>query len=113
MLDNSKQHIKCNSYLYDSITNQRNNLTEESFNHFNQHVNLSFNDYTEAIEKQNFNNSTHIIQFPPTIQTLYPKPIIYDLTFQSIVYPDIEDKTKKQEKAGLASRAFGYFFGGK
>jgi len=80
---------------------------------FKDYVNLPYGDYKEAIEKQNFNNSINIIQFPPTIQTMYPKPIIYDLTFQNIVYPDIEAKTKKEEKAGLLGRTFGYFFSGK
>jgi len=95
--------------MYDSVISQRNILNEESFNMFNQYVNMSYYDYKEAIESQNFNNSTHIIQFPPTIQSIIPKPIIYDLTFQNILYPNIDEKAKKQEK-GMFGRALGYFF---
>lgn len=78
---------------------------------FKDIISINYNEYKEALEKQTFNNSTHIIQFPPNIQSILPKPIMYDLTFQNIVYPDIEAKTKKQEKAGLIGRTFGYFFG--
>ncbi len=97
--------------MYDTLTSERNILNEETFSMFKDYISLPYGEYKEAIENQNFNNSSHIIQFPPTVQTLTPKPIIYDLTFQDINYPEIEEeKTKKKEESGFIGRTFGYFF---
>jgi len=74
---------------------------------------INFDEYKESISKQNFNNHTNIIQFPPTLKMLCPKQIIYDLTFQNIQYPSLENKMKKEQKQGIFGRAVGYFFGGK
>ncbi len=101
----TKQH----PWLYDSITNPKPELSIDNFNIFNNYTKIGFDEYKEANSKHNFNNYSNIIQVPPNISMLTPKPLVYDLTFQNIQYPNIDHKLKKESK-GIFSRAVGYFF---
>ena len=104
-----KAKHKAHPWLYDSITNPKDNLTEENFNLFSDYLKIGFQDYKESNCKHNFNNHNNIIQVPPNLTMINPKPIVYDLTFQNIQYPNLDHKIKKEQK-GLVSRAVGYFF---
>lgn len=83
-------------------------ISKENFELFKEDIKMPYEEYTEAIEKTNYNNYSHLLQMPPNTKLLDPKPIVYDLTFQRFQYPNLENK-KKGEK-GIFSRAFGYFF---
>lgn len=104
-----KAKTKQHPYLFDSIINPKPELSFDNFNIFNDLTKISYDEYKEANLKHNFNNYSNIIQVPPNVTMLNPKPIVYDLTFQNIQYPNIDHKLKKETK-GIFSRAVGYFF---
>lgn len=108
---NKKEKVKhkAHPWLYDSITHPKASLSEDNFNLFSEYLKINFEDYRESNSKQNFNNHSNIIQVPPNLNMINPKPIVYDLTFQNIQYPIIDHKLKKEQK-GIFSRAVGYFF---
>lgn len=105
-----KNKLKVNGWMYDLINDKKDVLTKDNFEALKNHVNFTYEEYLEAVEKNNYNNYSHIIQFPPNTHLINPKPIIYDLAFQKFSYPNLEEKSKKQESKGLIGRAFGYFF---
>ena len=87
-------------------------LTKEQYENLQEYITLSYEDYLDGLKNHNFNGYTHIIQVPMNTQLLEPKPIVYDLTFEKLEYPDLSQKIKGESKS-LMGRAFGYFFGGK
>jgi len=105
-----KNKLKINSFIYDLISEKNSFMSKETFDVLKENVNFTFEDYLEACNKNNYNNYSQIIQFPPNTHLINPKPIIYDLSFQKFQYPNLEEKSKKQESKGLIGRAFGYFF---
>ena len=64
----------------------------------------------QVTKENTFNNYTHIMQIPMNTELISPKPIVYDLIYEKLEYPDLKDKTKTQSKS-LMGRAFGYFWG--
>ena len=96
--------------MYDEIVGNREELSKENFDLFQDNVKISYEEYEDALEKMNYNNYNHIIQLPPNTNLILPNPIIYDLTFQKFQYPNLENKINKQGKGGMFSRAVGYFF---
>jgi hypothetical protein len=107
-----EKKIKYNPYLYDLMFNENIVLTKEQFEDLKDYITLPYEDYLEGFKNHNFNGYTHIMQIPMNTQLLEPKPIVYDLTFEKLEYPDLTEKTKEKSKS-LMGRAFGYFFGGK
>jgi hypothetical protein len=110
-----EKKIKFNGWMYDEMSENalcNDEVSQDNFDLLKENVKINYEEYIEAKEKINYNNFSHIIQFPPNTGMLNPKPIIYDLTFQKLQYPDLEKKMKKDDK-GLFSRAFGYFFSNK
>ena len=110
--EKKEKKIKYNPYLADLMFNENTILTKEQYDDLKDYITLSYEDYIEGIKNQNFDGYTHIIQIPMNTQLLEPKPIVYDLTFEKLEYPDLTEKTKEKSKS-LMGRAFGYFFGGK
>ncbi len=104
-----KTKLKFHTYLLDEMQLTREELTPESFALFKDNVKISYEEYKEALDKNNYNNYSSIIQIPPNTQQLNPKPVIYDLTFLRFQYPDLTEKIKESNK-GLFGRAMGYFF---
>jgi hypothetical protein len=84
-------------------------ITKENFELIKDEVKISYEDYLEAHEKNNYNNFSHMMQVPPNTKLIDPKPIVYDLTFQRFQYPKLDSK-KQAENKGIFSRALGYFF---
>lgn len=111
MNNNKKKGVKYHAWMFDEMKNEEGHLSQEKFEIFKDTVKISYEDYQEAIDKLNYNNHSHLIQAPPNLKLLDPKPIVYDLTYQKIMYPDLTNKVKAQK--GLFSRTLGYFFGGK
>ena len=109
--ENKDKKIKYNPYLADLMFNNNIVLTKEQYENLKDYITLPYEDYLEGIKKHNFDGYTHIMQIPMNTQLLEPKPIVYDLTFEKLEYPDLTEKTKEKPK-GLMGRAFGYFFGG-
>jgi len=109
--EKKEKKIKYNPYLVDLMFNENTVLTKEQYDDLKDYITLSYEDYLEGIKNQNFDGFTHIIQIPMNTQLLEPKPIVYDLTFEKLEYPDLTEKTKEKSKS-LMGRAFGYFFGG-
>ena len=110
-----EKKIKFNGWMFDENSVNafcNDELTSDNFDILKENVKITHEDYVEAKEKMNYNNYSHIIQFPPNTTLLNPKPIIYDLTFQKLQYPNLEKKVKKEEK-GIFGRAMGYFFSNK
>lgn len=105
-----KNKIKMNSWMFDLIHDNNAVMTKETFDTLKDNVTFTYEEYLEAYNKNNYNNYSHIVQFPPNTQLLNPKPIVYDLSFQKFQYPSLAEKSKKQESKGLIGRAFGYFF---
>lgn len=105
-----KNKFRINSWMYDLINEKNHIITKENFDVLKNNVNFTYDEFLEAVLKNNYNNHTHIIQFPPNTHLLNPKPIIYDISFQRFQYPKLEAKSQKQENKGLIGRAFGYFF---
>jgi hypothetical protein len=108
---NKKEKIKLkyHGWLYDEMQSDREILSKENFEMLGDKVKISYDEYQEAIQKNNYNNYSNLIQIPPNTELLNPKPIIYDLTFQRFQYPELENKMKKAQ-SGILGRAFGYFF---
>ena len=104
--------IKYTPYLCDMLNHNNIVLTKEQFECIGDIITMKYDDYLEAINSQNFNGFSNIMQIPMNTQLLKPKPIVYDLTFEKIEYPDLTEKIKGQSK-GFMGRAFGYFFGSK
>jgi hypothetical protein len=104
-----KPKVKFNGYLEDQLIGNHDILTPETFNLFKDKLKISYDEYIEAIEKCNYNNYSHLVQLPPNVDLLTPKPINYDLTFQRFNYPNLQERMKKQDK-GILGRALGYFW---
>ena len=103
--------IKYNPYLYNVMQEDgKNELTKDNFDMMGDNIKISYQDYIEATSKNNFNNYTQIMQLPPNTKLIPPKPIVFDLTYEQFSYPNLEEKTKKQQK-GFLGRTFGYWFG--
>ena len=109
--ENKDKKIKYNPYLADLMFNENIILSKEQYENLKDYITLPYEDYLEGINKHNFDGYTHIMQIPMNTQLLEPKPIVYDLTFEKLEYPDLTEKTKEKSKS-LMGRAFGYFFGG-
>ena len=109
--ENKDKKIKYNPYLADLMFNENIILSKEQYENLKDYITLPYEDYLEGIKKHNFDGYTHIMQIPMNTQLLEPKPIVYDLTFEKLEYPDLTEKTKEKSKS-LMGRAFGYFFGG-
>jgi hypothetical protein len=105
-----KNKLKMHSWMYDLINDKNNLMSKETFEVLKENINFNYEEYLDSYTKNNYNNYSHIIQFPPNTQLINPKPIIYDLSFQKFQYPNLQEKSKKQENKGLIGRAFGYFF---
>ena len=110
--DKKDKKIRYNPYLSDYMLNNNVILNKEQYEELKDYITLSYEDYLEGIKTHNFDGYTHIMQIPMNTQLLEPKPIVYDLTFEKLEYPDLTEKTKEKSKS-LMGRAFGYFFGGK
>ena len=109
--ENKDKKIKYNPYLSDLMFKENIILTKEQYEGLKDYITLPYEEYLEGIKKNNFDSYTHILQIPMNTQLLEPKPIVYDLTFEKLEYPDLTEKTKEKSKS-LMGRAFGYFFGG-
>ena len=109
--ENKDKKIRYNPYLADLMFNENVVLNKEQYEDLKDYITLPYEDYLEGIKKHNFDGFTHIIQIPMNTQLLEPKPIVYDLSFEKLEFPDLTEKTKEKSKS-LMGRAFGYFFGG-
>ena len=108
--DKKDKKIKYTPYLVDLMKKENVILTKEQYEDLQEYITLSYEDYLEGFKNQNFDGYTHIMQIPMNTQLLEPKPIVYDLTFEKLEYPDLSQKVKGESKS-LMGRAFGYFFG--
>ena len=106
-----EKKIRYNPYLADLMFNDNIVLNKEQYDDLKDYITLPYEDYLEGIKKHNFDGYTHIIQIPMNTQLLEPKPIVYDLSFEKLEFPDLTEKTKEKPKS-LMGRAIGYFFGG-
>ena len=106
-----EKKIRYNPYLADLMFNNNIVLNKEQYDDLKDYITLPYEDYLEGIKKHNFDGYTHLIQIPMNTQLLEPKPIVYDLSFEKLEFPDLTEKTKEKPKS-LMGRAFGYFFGG-
>jgi len=104
--------IKCHSYLYSNIKGEKESITRENYDLFKDYTKISYDEFKNVVSHQNYNNYTHLIQFPPNFQILTPKPISFDLIHQLIQYPDLTEKAKKKE-SGFLGKALGFVFGKK
>ena len=103
--------IKYNPYLYSLMNDEsKKDLEKDNFELLGEDIKLSYDEYKEALMKNNYNNYTQIMQFPMNTKLIPPKPIVFDLTYEQFTYPNLEEKTKKQSK-GLLGRTLGYWFG--
>lgn len=109
-----KNAIKCHSWLISNLKGNKESINRENYEIFKPYTKINYDEYKEALNKQNYNNYSHLIQFPPNFQIVYPKPISFDLIHSCIQYPDLKHKTTaKDEKKGFFGKALGYMFGGK
>jgi hypothetical protein len=108
--EKKEKKIKYTPYLVDLMKNKNSVLTKEQYENLMDYVTLPYEDYLEGIKNHNYNGYTNIMQIPMNTQLLEPKPIVYDLTFEKLEYPDLSQKIKGEQKS-LMGRAFGYFFG--
>ena len=108
--DKKDKKIKYTPYLVDLMKKDNLILTKEQYEDLQEYITLSYEDYLDGLKNQNFDGYTHIMQIPMNTQLLEPKPIVYDLTFEKLEYPDLSKKIKGEQKS-LMGRAFGYFFG--
>lgn len=108
---NEKLNFKCQSWLQNDIKLEKDSINKETYSLFSENLKMEYDEFQAAIKKQNYNNYTNLIQFPPNFQLLTPRPISYDLIHSSFQYPDLTHKFKKEEKKGIIGRAFGYMFG--
>ena len=109
-VEKKEKKIKYSPYLADLMKNDNLVLAKEQYESLHECITLSYEDYLEGIKNHNFNGYNHITQVPMNTELLEPKPIVYDLTFEKIEYPDLTQKIKGESKS-LMGRAFGYFFG--
>ena len=108
--EKKEKKIRYSPYLVDLMKNGSLVLTKEQYENLKEYITLPYEDYLEGLKNHNFDGYTHIVQVPMNTQLLEPKPIVYDLTFEKIEYPDLSQKVKGESKS-LMGRAFGYFFG--
>ncbi|MCQ2816806.1 MAG: hypothetical protein MJ252_06025, partial [archaeon] len=102
--------IKYQQYLIDSCNKKTEKIEKDNFGLLKDISKITFENYSDAVNKGTFNNYSQIVQIPISTVLIPPKPIVYDLTYEKFEYPNLEEKTKKQSK-GLLGRTFGYFFG--
>lgn len=93
--------IKTNSNLYDIMNSNFFKINEEFYKLFANNFKFTYEEYKESLENQNYSNYTNLINFPPKISLLNPKPIIYDMAFEAIHFPDLSERSKKQEGSML------------
>ncbi|KAG8089761.1 hypothetical protein GUJ93_ZPchr0011g28225 [Zizania palustris] len=62
--------------------------------------------YESALGESNTKTSCHIARFPPPFQSVPCNPIVLDMAYNAIEFPNIENRMKK-EKKGLLSRFWG------
>ncbi len=43
----------------------------------------------------------HVIDFPPSLDSIPVKPVLFDLAFDSIEFPDLSHRKPKTKKGGL------------
>ena len=108
--EKKEKKIKYGPYLVDLMNEDKVVLTKEQYENLKEYITLPYEDYLEGLKNHNFDGYTHIMQVPMNTQLLEPKPIVYDLTFEKLDYPDLSQKIKGESKS-LMGRAFGYFFG--
>ena len=108
--EKKEKKIKYTPYLVDLMNNKNLVLTKEQYENLKEFITLPYEDYLDGLKNHNFNGYTNIMQIPMNTQLLEPKPIVYDLTFEKLEYPDLSKKIKGESKS-LMGRAFGYFFG--
>ena len=110
-VEKKDKKIKYNPYLYSLMNEEaKKDLDKDNFELLGEDIKLSYDEYKEALMKNNYNNYTQIMQFPMNTKLIPPKPIVFDLTYEQFTYPNLEEKTKKQAK-GLLGRTLGYWFG--
>lgn len=107
--NNKKNRMRINTYMHDLINDKDLFMKKETFEIFKDNVQFTYEEYVDAVLKNNYNNNSSIIQIPPNTHLINPKPIIYDLAFPKFQYPDLKQKMQKTEKS-MIGRAFGYFF---
>uniref|UniRef100_A0A0E0E3J0 Signal recognition particle subunit SRP68 n=1 Tax=Oryza meridionalis TaxID=40149 RepID=A0A0E0E3J0_9ORYZ len=62
--------------------------------------------YESALGESNTKTPCHIARFPPPFQSVPCNPIVLDMAYNAIEFPNIENRMKK-EKKGLLSRFWG------
>lgn len=108
--NNKKNRIRLNTYMHDLIEDKNLFMKKETFEALSENVHFTYEEYIDAVFKNNYNNNNHLVQLPPNTQLLHPKPIVYDLAFQKFNYPDLKQKIQKAPEKSIIGRAFGYFF---
>ena len=93
--DHAKPAVKCHSWLYNNLKGDKKSVNQENYSIFKDYAKISFEEYSDALKRQEFNNNTHLIQFPPNFLLLTPKPISFDLVFNYFQYPDLTEQVKK------------------
>ncbi|KAL5053146.1 hypothetical protein RYX36_033828 [Vicia faba] len=65
--------------------------------------------YESAVGDSNVKSTPRIAPFPPAFQAIARNPIVLDLAYNTIEFPDIEHRMKKDKRAkgGFISRIFG------
>ncbi|CAK8579095.1 unnamed protein product [Lathyrus sativus] len=65
--------------------------------------------YESAVGDPNVKSAPRIAPFPPAFQAIARNPIVLDLAYNTIEFPDIEHRLKKDKRAkgGFISRIFG------
>ncbi|GAU25472.1 hypothetical protein TSUD_71260, partial [Trifolium subterraneum] len=65
--------------------------------------------YESAVGDSNVKSAPRIAQFPPAFQAIARNPIVLDLAYNTIEFPSIENRMKKDKRAkgGFISRIFG------
>ncbi|KAK2438938.1 signal recognition particle subunit SRP68 [Trifolium repens] len=65
--------------------------------------------YESAVGDSNVKSAPHIAPFPPAFQAIARNPIVLDLAYNTIEFPSIENRMKKDKRAkgGFISRIFG------
>nr|AFK43644.1 unknown [Medicago truncatula] len=65
--------------------------------------------YESAVGDSNVKSAPRIAPFPPAFQAIARNPIVLDLAYNTIEFPDIQSRMKKDKRAkgGFISRIFG------
>jgi signal recognition particle subunit SRP68 len=65
--------------------------------------------YESAVGDSNVKSAPRIAPFPPAFQAIARNPIVLDLAYNTIEFPSIENRMKKDKRAkgGFISRIFG------